>query len=243
MSPLLEKSVLAPGGVALRKHRRGFRHAVVLLSGGLDSATTLYAARAQGYRVHGLIFDYGQRHDKEVRKARLIARKAGISFDVIRLRFPWKGSALLDKSIKVPRGTRHTAGIPVTYVPARNIIFLSLALSCAEALGARAIFIGANAIDYSGYPDCRPSFYEAFSRAARRGTKAGVEGRAISIKTPLIRMTKAQIIKKGVRLGVPYALTWSCYKGGARPCGVCDSCRLRAKGFSEAGLRDPALRG
>ncbi len=231
----------APGDVASRKDRRGFRKAVVLLSGGLDSATTLYAARGQGYRLRALICDYGQRHKKEVAAAKRIARKARVPFDVIRIKLPWKGSALLDRKIRVPRPSRRRgADIPATYVPARNIIFLSLALSCAEAWGARSIFIGANAIDYSGYPDCRPAFYKAFAVAARRGTKAGVSGRAVTIKTPLIRLTKAQIIKKGRRLGVPYALTWSCYKGGARPCGACDSCRLRAKGFREAGLPDPA---
>ncbi|MGE5280178.1 MAG: 7-cyano-7-deazaguanine synthase QueC [Deltaproteobacteria bacterium] len=228
-----------------RSHPKGRGKAVVLLSGGLDSATTLYMAAARGYRLHALAFDYGQRHDREVRAARRIAAAAGVACDVIRLRLPWKGSALLDKRIPVPASrplSRAHDVIPATYVPARNIVFLSLALSCAEAEGAGRIFIGANAIDYSGYPDCRPAFYRAFARAARQGTKAGTSGRAIRIETPLIRLTKAQIIREGTRLGVPYALTWSCYKGGARPCGVCDSCRLRAKGFREAGVSDPALR-
>ncbi len=227
------------------------KKAVVLLSGGLDSATTLYVARAQGYRVRALICDYGQRHMREVAAAKRIARRARVPFDVIRVRLPWKGSALLDSHIRVRTCARsHVAmtarssgaSIPATYVPARNIIFLSLALSCAEARGGRCVFIGANAVDYSGYPDCRPAFYKAFAAAARRGTKSGVRGRAIAIKTPLMRQSKAGIIKRGIRLGVPYALTWSCYKGGARPCGVCDSCRLRAKGFREAGLPDPALK-
>jgi len=217
------------------------KKAVVLLSGGLDSATTLYAARRQGYRLRALICDYGQRHGREVAAAKRIARSAGVPFDVIRLRLPWKGSALLDRKVRLPRALQRRAGIPATYVPARNIIFLSLALSCAEAWAARCVFIGANAIDYSGYPDCRPAFYRAFALAGRRGTKAGVLGRGVAVKTPLIRLTKARIIKKGMRLGVPYALTWSCYKGGSRPCGCCDSCRLRAKGFREAGLPDPAV--
>ena len=242
MTPPLGTPVPASGVFATRKDRRGFRKAVVLLSGGLDSATTLYAARGQGYRLRALICDYGQRHKKEVAAAKRIARRARVPFDVIRIKLPWKGSALLDKKIRVPQASRRRGtGIPATYVPARNIIFLSLALSCAEAWGARCVFIGANAIDYSGYPDCRPAFYRAFALAARRGTKAGVSGRAVAIKTPLLRLTKAEIIKKGRRLGVPYALTWSCYKGGTRPCGACDSCRLRAKGFREAGLPDPSL--
>jgi 7-cyano-7-deazaguanine synthase len=227
------------------------------LSGGLDSATTLYLARRQGYRLRCLVCDYGQRHKREIAAAKRIARRAGVPFDVLNVRLPWKGSALLDRNIKVPTslpdgqaglpagqaGARsRDVNIPATYVPARNIIFLSLALSCAEAWGAQSIFIGANAIDYSGYPDCRPDFYRAFALAARRGTKTGVAGRPIAIKTPLIRLSKADIIRKGMRLGVPYALTWSCYKGGSRPCGICDSCRLRAKGFREAGLADPALK-
>jgi len=243
MNPSLRTPAGAGGDVAQRKDSRGFRKAVVLLSGGLDSATTLYLARSQGHRLRALICDYGQRHKKEVAAARRIARKARVPFDVVRIRLPWKGSALLDKRVRLPRPSQGKgAKIPATYVPARNILFLSLALSCAEAWGARSVFIGANAVDYSGYPDCRPAFYKAFARAARRGTKAGVSGRCIAVKTPLIRLTKAEIIRKGRRLGVPYALTWSCYSGGARPCGVCDSCRLRAKGFREAGLCDPALR-
>ncbi len=225
------------------------KKAVVLLSGGLDSSTTLYVARAQGYRLRALICDYGQRHRREIAAAKRIARKARVPFHVLRIRLPWKGSALLDRSIRLPASARRHVGmsagssgvsIPATYVPARNMIFLGLALSCAEAWGARSLFIGANAIDYSGYPDCRPVFYKAFAAAARLGTKTGVTGRAIAIRTPLIRLSKAEIIRKGTRLRVPYALTWSCYKGGARPCGVCDSCRLRAKGFREAGLLDPA---
>ena len=213
------------------------KKAVILLSGGLDSATTLYEAKSRGYRCHCLILDYGQRHRREIQAAKRIARAAGCSYQVVRLQFPWKGSALTDRRIAVPAGRslkQMGKGIPVTYVPARNTIFLSLALGCAEAIGADAIFIGANAVDFSGYPDCRPAYYRAMQRVARLGTKAGVKGRGIRIVTPLIRKSKAKIIRMGMRLGVPYKLTWSCYLGGRLPCGRCDSCVLRRKGFQEA---------
>lgn len=221
------------------------KKAVVLLSGGLDSATTLYYARSQGYRCHALIIDYGQRHRKEVRAARSIARRSGYPATLLRVRLGWGGSALTDRKIRVPRGRslrEMGRGIPSTYVPARNTIFLSCAVSLAEAIGASAIAIGANAVDFSGYPDCRPAYYDAFRRVIRRGTQAGVEGRPMRIITPLIRKSKAQIIRLGRRLGVPFELTWSCYLGGRRPCGRCDSCALRAKGFKEARMPDPALR-
>ena len=208
---------------------------IVLLSGGLDSATTLYLAKAKGYKCFCLIFDYGQRHRKEINSARKIAKLSGCRYEVIKLNFPWKGSALLDRNIKIPEGAK---GIPSTYVPGRNIIFLSLALSYAEAIGAKAIFIGAHAQDYSGYPDCRPEFYRAFSRVIATGTKAGVEKRKISVETPLINLSKSGIIKMGMRLGVPFKFTWSCYKGGKSPCGRCDSCFYRAKGFKEVGIKD-----
>ena len=213
--------------------------AVVLLSGGLDSATTLFLALDKGYRCYPLIFDYGQRHRREIGSAKRIARFVGLNYKVVKLRFPWKGSSLLDRAIGLPvsrTGDRLKKGIPSTYVPARNTIFLSVALSYAEALEAEAVFIGANAIDFSGYPDCRPKFYEAFRQAAILGTKRGVEGEAIQILTPLIDKTKAEIIRLGMKLGVPYQYTWSCYKGGKVPCGECDSCRIREKGFREAGL-------
>lgn len=225
------------------------KKAVVLLSGGLDSATTLYFAKAKGFQCYCLIFDYGQRHKKEIASAKKIAARAGCAWQIIKLSLPWKGSSLLDKKLKIPEFSNSTNSInlsnsiPLTYVPARNIIFLSFALSCAEAIKASSIFIGANAIDYSGYPDCRPGFYRAFIRAVNLGTKAGVEGRGFSIFTPLIKMTKAGIIKLGTRLKVPYELTWSCYQGGRKPCGKCDSCNFRARGFQEAGYRDPLLRG
>jgi len=214
--------------------------AVVLLSGGLDSATILYYAKAKGFLPYCLIFDYGQRHRVELKKAVGIARQAGCSYRIVTIRLPWGGSALLDKRIGLPeRKTIDPREIPVTYVPARNIIFLSFAASFAEAIGARAILIGANAIDYSGYPDCRPEFFRAFQQALDRGLRSGVRKKTIKIYVPLLRKTKAQIIRLGRKLKVPYERTWSCYKGGRRPCGVCDSCLLRRQGFQDAGVVDP----
>lgn len=206
------------------------------MSGGLDSATVLYIALQQGYDCRCLIFDYGQRHSREIDSARAVARKAGCACRLMKIALPWKGSALLDRRIDMRASAQ---AIPATYVPARNIIFLSFALSYAEAEGAQAIFIGAHAQDYSGYPDCRPEFFRAFKAMAKAGTKAGVEGRAIEIKAPLLHLGKAQIIRKGAQLGVPFGLTWSCYRGGRRPCGSCDSCRFRTKGFEKAGIGDP----
>lgn len=219
------------------------KRAVVLLSGGLDSATTLFYALKKGFKVSALIFDYGQRHKKEIALAKKISRAAGCGYRLVKIGLPWKGSALLDKKIALPqkRNPNKVKNIPVTYVPARNIIFLSFAVSFAEAVGAKAIFIGANARDYSGYPDCRPEFFKAFKAALKKGSKTGVQGNVLKIETPLIHKTKAQIIKLGTALEVPYGLTWSCYQGGPRPCGVCDSCLFRRKGFKEAGIKDPAL--
>lgn len=207
--------------------------AVVLLSGGLDSATTLYYAKEQGHKCYALIFDYGQRHKRELRSAVAVAKRAKVPYKIIKISMPWKGSSLLDKKLKVPV-RKSLKGIPSTYVPGRNIIFLSLALSYAEAIGAKAIFIGANAIDFSGYPDCRPAFYKAFQEVIKEGTKV----KKIKVETPLINLTKAQIIALGLKLKAPLDLTWSCYKGGKRPCGVCDSCKLRQKGFSLLGIHD-----
>jgi 7-cyano-7-deazaguanine synthase len=216
------------------------KQAVVLLSGGLDSATTLYLAKREGYRCLCLIFDYGQRHKKELLSAKKIARLANCPYRVVNFNLPWKGSSLLDKVLRIPESLdRKQKRIPSTYVPARNIIFLSFAVSFAEAGNAEAVFIGANAIDYSGYPDCRPEFYQNFSRAVRTGTKSGVEGKAIKVLTPLINKSKKEIIELGTALAVPYQLTWSCYRGGKVPCGKCDSCRLRQKGFKQAGIKDP----
>ncbi|OGX07538.1 MAG: 7-cyano-7-deazaguanine synthase QueC [Omnitrophica WOR_2 bacterium GWA2_47_8] len=211
------------------------KSAIILLSGGLDSATTLYYAKQKGFKTFCLIFDYNQRHKKEIEHAKRIARISKSGFQVIKIRLPWKGSSLLDKKIPLPvNRTMIPDEIPSTYVPARNIIFLSFAASYAESIGAGAIFIGANAIDYSGYPDCRPQFYRAYQAMVNKGMKAGVEGRTIKIYTPLIRKAKAQIIQLGLKLKAPLDLTWSCYGGGAKPCGRCDSCVLRERGFMEA---------
>jgi len=218
------------------------KKAIVLLSGGLDSATTLYIALDRGYECHCLIFDYGQRHKKEVRRAQRIAKKAGCSHRVIRLSFPWQGSALLDRNARLPVGrsfSEMAKGIPSTYVPARNTIFISMAAGWAEVIGAEAVFIGANALDFSGYPDCRPEYFEEFNKLLRSGTKSGVEGKAIKVEAPLVDKRKSEIVEIGDRLAVPFRLTWSCYEGGKRPCGRCDSCILRKKGFEEAGSKDP----
>jgi len=215
--------------------------AVILLSGGLDSATTLALAREQDYDCHALSLDYGQRHSAELAAARRIAAAMGVrEHKVIHLGLDAVGgSALTDTRIDVPDTPGE--GIPVTYVPARNTVFLALALGWAEVLGAWDLFIGVNAVDYSGYPDCRPEFIAAFENLARLATKGGVEGGEYHIHAPLIHMSKAEIIREGARLGVDYALTVSCYSADAqgRACGICDSCRLRAAGFREAGITDP----
>ena len=222
---------------------RGIGKAVVLLSGGLDSATVLYYAGSKGYDCKCLIFDYGQRHKKEIESAKRIAGLCGAAYEVLKFGLPWKGSALLDRDIALPKKRRHPAGeIPATYVPARNTIFLSFEVSYAETIGASAVFIGANAVDFSGFPDCRPEYYRAFDKLVARGTKAGAEKKKIRIFTPLIYKTKAEIIKLGTSLGVPYEYTWSCYAGGKRPCLKCDSCVFRGKGFREAGVGDPLLK-
>lgn len=219
------------------------RRAIVLLSGGLDSATTLAVARSEGFACYALTLDYGQRHRAELEAARRVAASLHVlAHRVVRLDFGWiGGSALTDPAIAVPK--EESAGIPVTYVPARNTVFLSYALAWAEVLDASDIFIGANAIDYSGYPDCRPAFVDAFERMANVATRRGVEGRPFRIRAPLIALTKAQIIERGRQLGVDYGLTLSCYDPdeNGRPCGRCDACRLRAKGFGETGIADPAL--
>ncbi|MBN1237783.1 MAG: 7-cyano-7-deazaguanine synthase QueC [Gammaproteobacteria bacterium] len=215
--------------------------AVVLLSGGLDSATVLAIARSEGYDCHTLGFDYGQRHNAEIAAAEQVSA-AGGAVRHRTLAIPigrFGGSALTDAAIDVP--DHGGGGIPVTYVPARNTVFLSLGLAWAEVLDAAAIFIGVNAIDYSGYPDCRPEFISAFQELARVATKQGVEGHAVRIAAPLIHMTKAEIIRRGTTLGVDYSLTVSCYRadGEGRACGHCDACRFRREGFATAGIDDP----
>jgi 7-cyano-7-deazaguanine synthase len=220
--------------------------AVVLLSGGLDSTTVLAIARAEGYRCFALSFDYGQRHDVELDAARRVAAAAGVERHVVaKIDLREFGGSALTSAANVPKGRsveEMSDGIPVTYVPARNTIFLSFALAWAETLEASNIFTGVNALDYSGYPDCRPEYIGAFEAMANLATKAGVEGRVrTQIHTPLISLSKADIIRRGAALGVDYGLTHSCYDPDAAgtPCGSCDSCLLRAKGFAEAGLRDP----
>ncbi|MHC4991844.1 MAG: 7-cyano-7-deazaguanine synthase QueC [Planctomycetota bacterium] len=223
---------------------------VVLLSGGVDSTTTLAIARNEGFNCHALSFDYGQRQRCELDAARAVAKAFGARehrVATIDLR-AFGGSALTD-DLEVPKDRppdEIPAGIPITYVPARNTIFLSFALGWAEVLGAADIFIGVNAVDYSGYPDCRPQYIAAFEAMANLATRMGVEGNRITIHTPLIELTKAGIIKRGLELGVDYGLTFSCYDpdpGTGRPCGRCDACLLRARGFAETGLPDPALGG
>lgn len=217
------------------------KNAVVLVSGGLDSATVLAIAKSEGYRCYAISFDYGQRHQVELQAAERLSELLGaVTHKVIKLDLGViGGSALTDESIAVPEEL--TEGIPVTYVPARNTIFLSVALAWAEVLNASAIFVGVNAVDYSGYPDCRPEFVQAFQDLANLATKAGVEGSVLKIKTPLINLSKAEIIRAGIALGVDYAETISCYQAAidGSACGVCDSCRLRKKGFEDAKIPDP----
>lgn len=217
------------------------KRAVVLLSGGLDSATCLAIARSEGFECYAISFEYGQRHDSELQAAiRVVDALGAKELKTIHINMgDIGGSALTDKTIDVPESP--TEGIPVTYVPARNTVFLSLALGWAEVLDADAIFIGVNAVDYSGYPDCRPEFIRAFEQLANLATKRGVEGQPIQINAPLLNLSKAEIIQRGVQLGVDYGLTVSCYQADqdGRACGRCDSCRLRQEGFHQAGVQDP----
>jgi 7-cyano-7-deazaguanine synthase len=220
--------------------------AVCLLSGGLDSSTTLAIARRDGFECYALSFDYGQRHRVELESAARVAHSLGaVQHLVVRIDLRVFGGSALTSDIAVPKGRAPgdmTADIPVTYVPARNTVFLSFALAWAEVLGASDIFVGVNALDYSGYPDCRPEYIEAYERMANLATKAGVEGSThVKIHTPLIQLSKAEIVKLGSKLGVNFSLTHSCYDPGpaGRPCGQCDSCVLRRKGFEEAGMADP----
>jgi 7-cyano-7-deazaguanine synthase len=221
---------------------------VVLVSGGLDSATTLAIARHEGYEVHALSIDYGQRHRRELDRAREVAQSLGaVRHTVLTLDLRAVGGSALTAGVEVPKDRSDAdigSGIPITYVPARNTVLLGLALGYAEVVGAFDLFIGANFIDYSGYPDCRPEFLEQFERLANLATKAAVEGRGtFHVHAPLLRFTKAEIIREGMRLGVDYGLTLSCYDPDeqGRACGRCDSCRLRSKGFQEAGVPDPTV--
>ena len=226
----------------------GLPRAVVLLSGGLDSATALAVAKAEGFAPYAMSFRYGQRHAVELDSARRVAQAQGVAGHVVvDIDLRAIGGSALTADLPVPKGRSPAEmgeGIPVTYVPARNTIFLSFALAWAEVLGASDLFIGVNALDYSGYPDCRPEYVAAFEAMASLATKAGVEGRQrLTVHAPLLALTKADIIRRGLALGVDYGLTSSCYDPGpdGRPCGACDSCRLRAKGFAEAGVPDPLL--
>jgi len=213
--------------------------AVILLSGGLDSATAAAVARSRGLVLYALTFDYNQRHKKELSCAQKVGHSLGVQdHQFVELHLPKLNSALVDTSIPIPKGCSRQI-IPETYVPARNVIFLSIAAAHAESIGAIDIFVGVNAIDYSGYPDCRPEFIEAFQTALNVGTKTAIMGKPFVIHTPLIKLTKGEIIKWGISLGIDYSLTWSCYQGGEKACGECDSCLLRQKGFQEAGINDP----
>jgi 7-cyano-7-deazaguanine synthase len=217
------------------------KRAVILLSGGLDSVTTLAIAQQQGFECYTLSFDYGQRHDVELKAAAALSKQMdALEHKVIKIDLrSIGGSALTDNTIDVP--DYHEEGIPVTYVPARNTVFLSIALGWAEVLEAQAIFVGVNAVDYSGYPDCRPEFINAFEKLANLATKAGVEGQKLTVHAPLITMTKAEIIEKGTALGVDYSQTISCYQANSegKACGQCDSCRFRKQGFEQADVADP----
>jgi len=215
------------------------KKAVVLLSGGIDSLTALYIAKNRGFRPSCLIVDYGQRHKKEIGFAKRLAKIARCPYKIVKLSFPWKGGSLLDAARALPVSRpfwKIKKGIPSTYVPGRNLIFLGLAASFAESIKARAIFIGAHTEDYSGYPDCRKEFFALFKKLISKGTK---DGKHIKIRAPLINKTKKEIIKKGLVLGAPFRLTWSCYKGGKMPCGACDSCLFRKRAFDELGMKDP----
>ena len=220
--------------------------AVVLLSGGLDSTVALWWAQAQGYSSEAILFDYGQRHKKELHYARQVAHAAHVHYSIVRFRLPWSSSSLTNKKKKVPSHKLSAIGrheIPSTYVPGRNTIFLSFALSFADQVNAQAIVIGANALDYSGYPDCRPKYLKSFEETARRGSRLGLGHKhPIRILAPLIKLSKAQIVRLGKKLGAPLHLTWSCYRGGRNPCATCDSCKLRAKGFLEAGFFDGIMK-
>lgn len=219
------------------------KKAVVLFSGGLDSTTCLYWALDKGYKCYALNVKYGQKHSREALSARAICKKLGVELTEIKLDFPWLAQAtslvgkgeIPDESLDAIKNKNR---IPSTYVPARNLVFVAIAASLADSIDAEAIIAGPNAIDYSGYPDCRPEFYEPLAKAVKEGTRKGVKDGKIKIVTPLLKLSKAQIAKLGKKLKVPFAMTWSCYKGGKKPCGKCDACKLRAEGFKAAGIKD-----
>ena len=222
------------------------KKAIVLLSGGLDSTTSLYLAKSEGFgEIYALTFEYGQKHDRELRAAREVARAAGVKEHkfVKLLLNQWDGCSLTDPKMEVPDGDLRRDTVPDTYVPARNMVFLSVAASYADALGVEDIYIGVSEVDYSGYVDCREEFIRSMERTINLGTVLGAErGRHITIHAPFMHMAKADEIRLGARLGVDYGLTWTCYRGGDRPCGTCDSCLLRAKAFAEAGMEDPLVK-
>ena len=227
------------------KNVKNNKKAVVLLSGGLDSSTVLYYAIKNGYECSCLFFDYAQRHKKEIKSARELAKSVGLKLEIVKISLPWTKSSLINKTQKIPAKNNFNKQsnlptqfkeLPSTYVPGRNTIFISFAQSLAESIGAKKIFIGANAVDYSGYPDCRPKYYKALNCVLKE------IGAGIKIEVPLINLNKTQIIKLGQKLGVNFAKTWSCYKGDSKPCGVCDSCKFRATGFKNAGIVDPVVK-
>lgn len=218
--------------------------AIVLLSGGLDSSTVLAMAKERGFDLVAVTFDYGQKHRRELQSAKKIAEAAGVKEHIV---IPldlgkYLRSSLTQKGMEIPKHRKVkdiSSDIPDTYVPSRNIVFLSIASSIAESRGSEAIFIAANAVDFSGYPDCTPEFLRSFQKVLEVGTKAGREGRAVKVEAPLLKMTKGEIVKEALRLKVPLKYTWSCYEGGEKACGLCDSCQLRRRGFSQAGAKDP----
>lgn len=213
--------------------------AIVLVSGGMDSAVTLYKAKQEN-ECFALVFSYGQKASREIDSARRVASIAGCPCTVLDISMPWKGSALLDVNSAIPEHSASSEGkIPGTYVPARNILFLSYAVSYAEAIGAESVFIGAHQLDFSNYPDCREVFFDSYREMVRKGTRTGSEGSPVEIVTPIINMTKKQIVEEGLKLGVPFGETWSCYSQGETPCGKCESCVFRARAFQEAGVPDP----
>jgi len=209
--------------------------AIILFSGGLDSATVLYYAISKGYKCHCLIFDYGQKHNKEIKSAEKIAKLVKADYSIVKVKLPWSKDSLTDKSKKVPERKTIANIVPSTYVPGRNTLFLSFALSYSQSINADSIFTGVNSVDFSNYPDCTPEFIKAYN-----GVLKSLKTK-ITVKTPLAKMSKAQIIKLGTKLKVPYELTWTCYNGYKKPCGKCDSCKLREKGFRETGICDPVF--